>query len=782
MTADPPPPAAPDSGDDRAKAQPDPKAAPTEAGADTSASGPTLRGSGGESSDDQLAFVRGRQSLRPDVTFISGGPDQNVQFGNRYYFQSSRHVAPNPGPVRSAVLKEICGRYVRVPGYASMYDALENRRLLVLVGPPASGRSTTALHLLNELSPGAVERLDPATDMCALDETSISRRRGYLGELNGSTAQPTQAQADRLASLLELQESFCVLVATPTSTVQRVFGDYRAPCSPPPIDDLLSAHLDAELRSEDPPNARDRLTELAKDYRVREAHGPDPRPSEVAELARLLVAHVRGEIESEDGVIRAVSAFLDRRIADWFAELQEPARREGTERTLRRAALRIALAVFDDLPRHFATTAGAELGDLLIQAWAPKLVPGRPVVAGDDDALVLALLHAEAVVDEVRYGGVAVPAEILRYRDRRTPTVLLTHVWLRQSSLRPSIVKWLDTLAVHHQQAVRIRAALAAGLLCSVDFTYTFPLLVEPAATAMPRRTPAGDGDARNGEAEEAADPDQRWELRRRFAAVALDQAARDERLGKVVEATLKRWRRSSDPALRWAAAMALGYEVGLRAIEQTLDELRIIGTPQELEDVANLAPFARTQTWDLVWVAGLSIARLFANGAQHIVLEYLLYWLRHPRRSLRQLALQAIVLIADLKMSIVIAPSGSIAGKSGHERPPGWERWPIVLGLTEQEPDITVDLAAVLRCALHGEASNLMADSLTSWMRLGQSDARVLDALVAFLPWLVVDDVDRCAVRSAISDARRRWADPLRADVADCLKAAIADTSSREE
>ncbi|MGH4001682.1 MAG: hypothetical protein ACRDTJ_29945, partial [Pseudonocardiaceae bacterium] len=391
MTADPPPPAAPDSGDDRAKAQPDPKAASTETGADASTLGPTLRGSAGDSSDEHEALEGGRQSLRPgDVTFVSGGPDQEVQFGNRYYFQSSHHVAPNPGPVRSAALKEICDRYVRVPGYATMYDALESYRLLVLVGPPASGRSTTALHLLNELSPGAVSRLDPATDVCALDETSISRRCGYLGELNGSTAQPTQAQADRLASLLERQESFCILVATPTPTVQRAFGAYRALCSPPPIDDLLSAHIDAQLCSEDPPDASDRLTELAKDRRFRDAIGPDPRPSEVAGLAGLLVAHVRGEIGSEDEVIVAASAFLDRRIADWFAELQEPTRREGTERALRRAALRIALTVFDDLPRHFATTAGAELGDLLIQAGAPRLVPGRPVVADDEDVVLLA--------------------------------------------------------------------------------------------------------------------------------------------------------------------------------------------------------------------------------------------------------------------------------------------------------------------------------------------------------------------------------------------------------
>ncbi|MGH3973162.1 MAG: hypothetical protein ACRDS9_07540, partial [Pseudonocardiaceae bacterium] len=386
------------------------------------------------------------------------------------------------------------------------------------------------------------------------------------------------------------------------------------------------------------------------------------------------------------------------------------------------------------------------------------------------------LLHAEAVVDEVRYGGVAIPAEILRYRDRRTPTALLTHVWLRHQNLRPSIVEWLGTLAVHPQPAVRARAALAAGLLCSVDFSYTFPLLVEPAAMAMPSRKRSGDRDALDGEAEEPDDPDQLWERRRRFAAVALDQAARDERLGKVVEATLKRWRRSPDPALRWTAAMTLGYEVGLRAIEQTLDELRIIGTPQELEDVTNLAPLARAQTWDLVWVAGHSIARLFANGAQHIVLEYLLYWLRHPRQSLRQLALQTIVIIADLKMSVVIAPSGSLAGKTGNRPPPGWERWPIVLGLIEQEPDIAVDIAAALRCALHGEASNLMADTLRSWMRLGQSDTRMFDALVAFLPRLVVDDLDRYAIRFAISDARRRWADPLRADVADLLDGAITD------
>lgn len=789
MSTEEPPPeqgqAAPGGGGAERPAGPEagsgpPEAAPT----DPSAAGPTLRSSAGESFDDSAteAYEEGRRTLRParDLTVVSGGADQQVQVGHRYYFQSTRNAAPSPGPVRAERLASIRDRYVRVPGYAGMLDDLRERRLLVLVGPPESGRSTTALHLLDHLTGGTVSRLDPETDLRGLDGSSIGRECGYLGEVSTSTAPPTEAQADRLADLLERQGSFCVLVAIPTPAGLRTFGAYRATSSSPPIADLLSAHLQAQLRSEDAPDAADRLIELAEEPRLRDALGPSPRPSEVAGLAGLLVAHERGRIVVDE-VLAGASAFLDRRIAGWLRELQEPVRRGGTERVMRLTALRLAIAVFDGLPRHLATTAADELGDLLIQVGSPRLTPGRPL-ADEDDGTLLAALHAEVVDDEVRFGGVSIPAQIVRCLDRRTPAALLTHVWQRHHNLRPPIVEWLAVMGQDPQPAVRVRAAQAAGLLCSVDFSHTFPLLIEPAALAQPRRT-RSEPSGRSGVDEPDDEMELRWEFRRGFAAMALDQAGLDERLTKVVDSTLRRWRRSADPALRWTAAVTMGYDIGLRSIEKTLDELRIIGTPQETEDVVDLPEPLRSQTWDLVWVAGLSIARLFANGARDVVLDYLRYWLEHPRQSLRQLALQTVVIMAGLRMSSVAErrPLGPGAADRVPDRPGGRERWPILLGLLQDDPGLAAPTAEVLRLALRSPAADFVNDAIATWIELGQSDQRFLAALIEFLPLLAVDDFDVRGLRYIVTQVRRRWADPVRADVADRVELAVSRSTSEK-
>jgi hypothetical protein len=69
--------------------------------------------------------------------------------------------------------------------------------------------------------------------------------------------------------------------------------------------------------------------------------------------------------------------------------------------------------------------------------------------------------------------------------------------------------------------------------------------------------------------------------------------------------------------AERCTAAIALGYELGHRSVETSLDELRIIGTPQELDDRSSPDEATLDQHSDLILVAGLSIARLFATGAR---------------------------------------------------------------------------------------------------------------------------------------------------------------------
>ena len=195
----------------------------------------------------------------------------------------------------------------------------------------------------------------------------------------------------------------------------------------------------------------------------------------------------------------------------------------------------------------------------------------------------MATLDAELVDEDITYAGMQIPfpSQVIRYLDRRTPAVLLTHLWRRNQPLRQPISGWLCELSSDPRLRVRIRAAQATGLLAAADFSHTFPALILPGAMASPSRRKPVDP-THDEESDEFDADDTTWE-RRGFAAMALDQAALDDRLRPMVVEVLRRWRRSPDYALRWTAARTLGLEIGLASLSKSLDELRVIGTPWEL-------------------------------------------------------------------------------------------------------------------------------------------------------------------------------------------------------
>jgi hypothetical protein len=745
------------------------------AGVDDGSDASAFKSFGHEAFTDQAAakdYAQGREALRPPVsaTYVSGERDQQVHLGDRNYYQFARRPVAEPGEVRQEELARLRERYVAVPNYDQIYEDLKNRRLLVLVGSPGTGRTTTALHLLDALTAGIVRRLEPEIDLQTIDESMVGKASGSLAVLSGPVTPPTKAQADRLAALLARQGSFCVVVATPTPGVLRAFVEYRADCSRPPFTELIRGHLEANVSAADPAGTVHDLVALATSSELQQALGAAPRASEVAELARLLVKHKRGELRL-DAVTARAEAFLGRRIERWFSELGGSPRRDVVERGLRLAALRVALAVFDGMPQHYVTAAGAALGDHLVQTGSPEHGPSRPV-APDFDATLVATLDAELVDEDITYGEMQIPfpSQVIRYLDRRTPAVLLTQLWRRHQPLRQPILDWLWELSSHQQWKVRIRAAQATGLLAVTDFDHTFPALIKPAAMSRPPRRkridPAHDDEGDEFDAEDAT-----WGVRREFAAMALDQAALDDRIRPMVAEVLRGWRRSSDYALRWTAARTHGLEFGLVSPAKSLNELRIIGTPWELLELRDVLPEDRAQLRDLRWVAGFSIARLFAIGGGDNVLEQLAQWLRHERRSVRLLAQEAVLYMAHLKMWAVGAQAGE--GYVGPAATTGRERWPVALALSVDNPALTGRIAGLIRTVLgSGPASEVLINEIGSWWELGKSDPRAIDAFLELVPFLVVDERDRSRLDHAVDRGCRRWDDPLPSDVADRIRA----------
>lgn len=755
-------------------------ASPAPDTADPRPSGPTFQKTAGDTFDPQSnrAYEDGRSVLRVDGPTVLSGRDTNVSV----HLPGSRGVAPSPGPVPEDHLYRLRARYAEVPSYDELSAALRDRHLLVLSGPSATGRSTTALQLLDAVVDGAVSRLEPVTDPRALPDRFESGR-GYLGEIAVGRTDPTEAQADRLADLLVRNDAYCVLVALPDSALHRAFATYSRPCGTPDTSRLLRRHIRALVRAVDPSDLAGRLTDLGRSPRFLDALGPVPRPVDVAGLAALLVEHGRGGPDLDEVEAR-VTGFLDVQIEEWMAALRGPSYGDRPERMRRLTALRIALAVFDGRPRYVATEAAEELALLLARPARPS-TPGAPAREHDllrvvrlpeidEDDVLLATTRLVRERAEVLYQGGTVPTEVLRFRDPRVPAALLRHVWLRHQGLRRPLVVWLDGLSRHADSSVRVRAAQAAGLLCTVDFPHTFSALIEPAAASRVR---TGGGSLGVDE------PDEPWAQRRGFAAVALDHAARDPLLRATVTGVLKRWRRADDVALRWTAAFALGYDVGLRSVASTLDELRILGTPQEATSLVVLDPQLSDDDREMLWTSARSLARLFGRGAHRAVLDQLERWIvARGRWSLRLLAQQTVVYLVMLRMASIGRPDpdaeldplveDSLVDREHNDDRSGW---PVLLVLLDDQPDLTVRVARLLREALRSSAGELTATMLGGWMDLGQNDADALAALESFLPRLVEDRSGAARLHSLVSRKRTAWADPLRSDVADRLISVIA-------
>lgn len=719
---------------------------------------------GGQDAD---AYDRGHRIFRPGVeAFVSGGEDQRVHVGHQYYYYAGRVVAPTPGPVRPEMLETVRGRYVEVCGYRDMLAALRERRLLMLGGAPETGRSTTALRLLDELARGDVSRLDAAADLRALGDDDLESGRGYLGELTEGGAAFTENQADRLADLLARCDCYLVLIATPDHMHSEAFQVYGLECPPPDADELLDRHISAQLTPTDPEDVQDRLTALATSPKLRAALGPSPSVAETVGFARLLVAHERDELTLEQ-LEAACGGFVQRQVMEWFGALPRAVRGEAAERAMRLAGFQLALAVFNEMPRSVVAQAGEDLAARLIRTVHPPRNPGRPLSA-DPDVTLLDASRARTAEGHVRYFFGSVPTGLVCFRDDRYPQAVLSHVWHQHHNMRPPLISWLRELALSPESYVRMCAAQAAGMLCWVDFPGTFDDLVEPAARTEPP--------------EDSSEPDVSWEYHC-FAALALDQASQDDRLRAVIDGILRDWRRRGSHAKRCTAAIALGYELGHRSVETSLDELRIIGTPRELDDRSSLDKATLDQHKDLVWIAGLSIARLFATGARHPVLARLSHWIErreHPerrgrpeRKSLHWLALQTVFLMAVLRVGLLSKRQFAGTRPGGLAFPQRFEeryRWPLLLALLDDDPSLADPVAHLLRQALRSAAHEAFLKELGSWMQPAQEDPACLTVLVDLLPSLVEDESDRARLLNLVHRRRLAWADALQPDVAEQL------------
>jgi hypothetical protein len=670
--------------------------------------------------------ARGSYTVHGTSQIFDGSTLTDVRFGDDYFLNLRAGAQLIAGPVPDEDLATMRNVYRRPQGYDAMREQLVSCRVLALCGEPGSGRSYTALALLDDLAAGQVSRLDPGTDLTDVPENAIEKKRGYVLELRPSGPDRlADMHLDRLRSLLVTCDSYCVLLVDNGVVADTLLrGRYGLPCVPPPAAEVLDSHLRWRLRDASP-NAVPTATETASRADVKEALGLDePRPQEAHRLAELLACHHAGEL-SDDDLLAECAEFAKRQVHNWFAAIDVSGELTEALPALRTAGFRIALAVFNDSSYSLVAEAGELLADELATTLDPEHKGGRQLFADDLEVrLVAGRAELDFTLDDAGPAGTAqVPVRTVRFLGDRLSPAILQYIWSRHHNLRGPVIRWLHRLGDDPRPQVWVRAALASGVLCAQDYTHTFEALIRPMAMAdRPQR--------------------------RVFAATAMDQANEFEPVRAAVRAQVRDWARKGSAQLRWTAAMVHGYGRVSGSVAASLDELGRIGI------------------WDdgkLLHYASYNVVQLMGGRDAEVVLDRIADWLVDDRTDRIDLGLASTARLAATRTQDVWDPA-EVSDLAPYTS------WPLALALAAARPKVAEPLADNLWKTLNTARSHEAAiEAVKDWMRRCADDG-YLDALEEFLPRLVAhqDDIGRLrwTVRALAEDPD----DPLDADVATRL------------
>ncbi|MFE3806552.1 hypothetical protein [Streptomyces sp. NPDC059131] len=635
--------------------------------ADTGASGGT-RASTRARREAQVRFeVRGNSGVFDRSRF------GHAHFGDVYVGGRGTTRAPVFGIVPDEELARLRQVYRAPTGYQLLKDVLRNRRVLLLGGPPGTGRSTTALCLLDELttasrtrgaegadgtqSGGRVTRLDPSASAHLVRDlpaivAGVPQGGGMIIQLPeeaGDWPVPQELHLDALSSALAERAAYAVLVASPSSPGGGLLtGRYGRQCPPAPARELLSWHLVRGLSrdSEAAEAALDAGNQILDHALFQQALGirlDSLRPGETEHVARLVVQHVSGGL-SRAQLLDSCGEVARGQAREWFTgrggarvpALADESGRGGEQSAdnmdgwLREMAFRVALAVLDGE----AFSAVADAADLLawelLQARDPARAPGRPVFTENLEGLLAACRADLSVKEDDTFGGVPLPVRTVAYRGEALAGAVLAEVWERHHSARGPVVRWLRSLADDPRPQVWTRAAVVAGELCAADVGYGFAELIRPLAAAdAPRR--------------------------RFFAATALDQMGGREPHRAAVRSVVRDWAEATESELCWTAAIVLGYG---RTEHDTRHAVELLGDIGSREEGKHLQ------------VASFSLARLASGSRAMEVLTVLKEWAAELTGEFRNLALLSALRIAWARTDELWEPESGAPGATEGEDP----------------------------------------------------------------------------------------------------------------
>ncbi|MFJ1647515.1 hypothetical protein [Streptomyces sp. NPDC088258] len=673
------------------------------------------------------------------------------------------------GPVPEDELRRIRRIHMEPKGYVQLRQALVAHRLLVLVAAPGTGRTSTALSLLDEVtrreSPGPVDggaepgsgtgarhrvsRVDPVGGVRKLRaeltgpdapggaEARTRRGTGFLLKLSPDqrdTPPPDALDLDGLAAELDARGAFAVIVVTAGAAANALLaGRYGMFCPPVPTAELLATRLRERLEDHiastpgDASAAADgsgvadlmrRAEELAARPDVRDAVGlTDLRPVEAELFASLLAGRLRATV-TDDELLAGCRSLASGQAREWFAgvdrALAAPSAagpdggdddRGGTTRP--RAA-----ALFHPVAFRIALAVLSGATHSAVAA-AAHLLTWELSVQSDPDRTPARPLFCDDPDSDALLSRAELVEGRIEVAGAEVPARLIRY----RGSALPSVV-----LAEVWDQHFPVRAPLVRWLRLLADDPR--PQVWMRAAVA------AGElcvRDFDHGYAElirplaEGAVP-----RRRISAATTLDQAAGHASHRKAVRKLIDDWSRYGTKSLRWTAAMTLGYGNAAASTDDTLAALARIGVRDKGDQLA---------------IVSLNVVRLLTLPDSAAVLRAMAGWAHHRDETHQDLGLVTTVRFATTVVAEVLDDEpGSALGDHAD--------WPLPLALAVTRPDLVPAMADLLWTALNTARSKDVAmEALAGLLRSavrGNGTEWTRPGLAALLPALMSEDHDR--------------------------------------
>ncbi|WP_157246882.1 hypothetical protein [Nonomuraea typhae] len=569
-----------------------------------------------------------------------------------YHAVSGAKNAPRVWELRPDDLKDAEQRFVAPVDFDTLRDAIGIRRVLFIRANPGSGKCLAATRLL--LGSSAIFRLHSDTALSTLTSDVLTAGCGYvLADLPGAaTRELTIDDVNQLTDSFERADARLVVTLSPNRRILDSEVDALVMELGQVIDrmEVFCRHLERDLEDA----AVDQVfADQAMMALVKEELDRNPSPGHAALIA-LFTAEASRAGEPLDDTVRDRLAMLDAaEFTRWAEKLPD----------LPTQSMALAVAVLGGEPYETVSAAAGLLCE--------SLEPDRPLASAEPERHApltprkgTRLMHLRAHVVrstvQTRHGGA--PTEAVRYRDPAFQQKYLLYFWNEYDQARPTLLAWLRLCARHELESVRVRTAVATGILASKSFEHVRALVINPWA--------------------ESDDPD----LRDAAARAMCHAAAADPDLGPHTRNLVAAWSAEEAPEVRATAARCWRIEYDAAGPGAAMKALEELSSSDDLE-VTTAICHSLTEMWEV-------------DGERLEAPALLLHWLTTSSRK------------ATARLAFLFASADLVRAVDDIT-------WPALLYIATRDPVRHREIAALWRDAITAPHLNPHAkEILAEWAR----------------------------------------------------------------